>query len=104
MAKREWRRTCKRCSQVWFAPIEVKPNRLEIGGYKMGATGSRLTLFGGRKASSQEVRAQSLQAKRDRIESLERCPQCGLRRTTKQGCGSRNLPSGRRGSRFRGAG
>lgn len=77
MAKKEWQRTCKRCETHWFAPIESKPNRMEIAGHKMQGTGSRMTLFGGRRAASSETRAQSLEAKRARMEALERCPNCG---------------------------
>jgi hypothetical protein len=50
---------------------------MEIAGHKMKATGGRMTLFGGRKASADELRAMSLQGKRDRIEAAERCPSCG---------------------------
>jgi predicted nucleic-acid-binding Zn-ribbon protein len=77
MGKREWKRTCKRCGETWFAPIEIKPNRLEIHGSKTSAAGKRMSLFGGGKAAAFQLRANSLEAKRDRIEGLERCPKCG---------------------------
>jgi hypothetical protein len=75
--KTELERTCKRCSTVWYAPKESKPNRWEIAGAKMSASGSRMTIGGGRRAASYQTQAQMLEQKRDRIEALERCSQCG---------------------------
>jgi hypothetical protein len=43
----------------------------------MNATGNRLSLGGGRRAASQEVRANALESKRERILALTRCPKCG---------------------------
>jgi predicted nucleic-acid-binding Zn-ribbon protein len=65
--KSELERTCKRCSTVWYARKETKPNRWEIAGAKMS----------GRRAASYQTQAQMLEQKRDRIEAAEQCPQCG---------------------------
>jgi hypothetical protein len=75
--KTELGRTCKRCSTVWYARKESKPNRSEIMGAKMSAAGSRMTIGGGRRAASYQTQAQMLEQKRDRIEAAEQFPQCG---------------------------
>ena len=49
--KTELERTCKRCATVWYAWKETKPNQWEIAGAKMSASGSRMTLGGGRRGS-----------------------------------------------------
>ena len=62
---------------LWYAREESKPNRLEIMGAKMSASGSPMTIGGSRRAASYQTQAQMLEQKRDRIEAAEQFPQCG---------------------------
>jgi len=73
----EWQRICDRCGRVWFATTERPPSKLEIRGHKTSASGSRGMIGGGRRASSHEMRAYSLQTTRDAILAQARCPGCG---------------------------
>lgn len=71
------RRTCNDCQHRWFSPDEVAPSDLKIRGAKIQASGSRMTLFGGRRAASYSTDALRLEQQRDRVLASRRCPQCG---------------------------
>ena len=78
---KEVRRTCTRCGTEWYVDAKearaIPPNKLLISGASNIATGSKLTLFGGRRASAWETRALRLELKRERILALGRCGNCG---------------------------
>jgi hypothetical protein len=73
-------RTCKRCGETWLLPKRVAreqaPNRLEMMGKKMSATGSSVTLFSTRRTSDQ-LRLANAEAKLERVLRNGQCPACG---------------------------
>ena len=77
-------RSCSQCGAIWYAHRDrnVVTNP-QVARYRMSATGSRMTLGGGRRAASLELRANALQQQADRETDLRRqhgarCPGCGL--------------------------
>lgn len=84
---REYERTCQACGTKWFVtPKEaraVPPNKMEIAGAKMQATGAQWTLFSRRRTETQ-IQLQRLEGKRDQIQALSRCRNCGSTRFVQQ--------------------
>jgi len=79
MRKRyEWHRTCNRCKRTWYAPIEKKPTKFDIGTMRLQASGQSLTTIGRfGSGGSARARAVQMQEQRERVEAAERCPSCG---------------------------
>jgi ribosomal protein S27AE len=72
-------RTCKRCGTQWYvgkkAAKERKPGRLEMFGANSRAVGDRLSGSGKRGAG--ELQLMNLQARAQRVEANNSCPNCG---------------------------
>lgn len=77
---KEWRRTCRRCSTVWYvspqAAREKAPDRAEMASAKMYRASRRMSLYSSR-ASAAELRVQNLEDRAARVRSVNACPSCG---------------------------
>lgn len=76
----EYRRTCGRCSNVWFIPRqaarEKAPRRMQMAAARMqkfGANASLVSFSRGRKAAE----VARLEDRQRRVVENHRCPQCG---------------------------
>lgn len=79
-AGKEWRRACQHCQAVWFvdasAAREKAPTQADMVSAKMYRAGKRASLFTTR-GSAAEMAVHNLEAKGERVRSLNACPSCG---------------------------
>lgn len=77
---REWQRTCRRCSAVWYVSQaearEQAPDRAQMVSAKMYRAGKRASIVTTRAAAA-ELRVQNLEDKAARVQARDRCPSCG---------------------------
>ena len=80
MTQAEYRRTCTRCSHVWYIPKaladEKAPGRVEMTRAKVKRAGSNTALVSFARGRRQ-AKVTALEEKRVRVAENGRCPQCG---------------------------